>query len=94
MSDRRLPEPYRSWIDRSAPLPAGVRLLPRTVDTGGDAFTFLLVGGMFGGMGVLMFTLLRPWRLDPVRDGWTPILIMGRVALIHLYPRQKSELPG
>lgn len=24
----------------------------------------------------------------------TPILIMGRVALIHLYPRQKSELPG
>jgi predicted PurR-regulated permease PerM len=24
----------------------------------------------------------------------TPILIMGRVALTHLYPRQKSELPG
>ena len=81
LSDRRLPEPYRSWIDRSAPLPAGVRLLPRTVDTGGDAFTFLLVGGMFGGMGVLMFTLLRPWRLDPVRDGWTPILIIGGICL-------------
>jgi predicted PurR-regulated permease PerM len=24
----------------------------------------------------------------------TPILIMGRVALVHLYPSQKSELPG
>jgi predicted PurR-regulated permease PerM len=24
----------------------------------------------------------------------TPILIVGRVALVHLYPRQKSELPG
>ena len=24
----------------------------------------------------------------------TPILIMARVALTHLYPRQKSELPG
>jgi hypothetical protein len=81
LSDRRLPEPYRSWIDRSAPLPAGVRLLPRTVDTGGDTFTFLLVGGMFGGMGVLMFTLLRPWRLDPARDGWTPILIIGGLCL-------------
>jgi hypothetical protein len=81
LSDRKLPEPYRSWIDRAAPLPAGVRLLPRTVDTGTDAFTFLLVGGMFGGMGVLIFTLLRPWRLDPVRDGWTPILIIGGLCL-------------
>jgi hypothetical protein len=80
-SDRKLPEPYRSWIDRAAPLPRGVRLLPRTVDTGTDAFTFLLVGGMFGGMGVLIFTLLRPWRLDPVRDGWTPILIIGGLCL-------------
>jgi len=80
-SDRRLPEPYRSWIDRSAALPAGVRLLPRTVDTSTDVFTFLGVGGMFGGMGALMLVLLRPWRLDPVRDGWTPILIMGGLLL-------------
>jgi len=80
-SDRRLPEPYRSWIDRSAALPAGVRLLPRTVDTWTDVFTFLGVGGMFGGMGALMLVLLRPWRLDPVRDGWTPILIMGGLLL-------------
>ena len=58
-----------------------MRLLPRTVDASTDIFTFLGVGGMFGGMGVLMFTLLRPWRLDPVRDGWTPILIMGGLLL-------------
>ena len=81
LSDRRLPEPYRSWIDRSAALPEGVRLLPRTVDLATDAFTFLGVGGIFGGMGALMFVFLRPWRLDPVRDGWTPILILGGLFL-------------
>jgi hypothetical protein len=36
---------------------------------------------MFGGMGVLIFTLLRPWRLDPTRDGWTPILIIAGLCL-------------
>src|SRR6185295_1012991 len=81
VSDRRLPEPYRTWIDRSAPLPAGVRLLPRTVDVGTDVVTFLGVGGMVGGMGVLMCVLLRPWRLDPARDGWAPVLIMGAILL-------------
>jgi hypothetical protein len=81
VSDRGLPEPYRTWIDRSGPLPAGVRLLPRTVDVGTDVVTFLGVGGMFGGMGALMLVLLRPWRLDPVRDGWAPVLIMGAILL-------------
>ena len=81
VSDRGLPEPYRTWIDRSDPLPAGVRLLPRTVEVGTDVVTFLGVGGMFGGMAVLMFVLLRPWRLDPLRDGWAPILIMGGLLL-------------
>src|SRR4029453_2227202 len=81
VSDRGLPEPYRTWIDRSGPLPAGVRLLPRTVDVGTDVVTFLGGGGVFGGVGAFIFVLLRPWRLDPVRDGWTPILIMGGLLL-------------
>jgi hypothetical protein len=71
-----LSEPYRSWIDRAQPLPAGVRLLPRTVKVAGDVLLFLLLGGMFGGMGVLILTL-GPLRFDPANEGWSPYLFLG-----------------
>ena len=80
ISDRRLPEPYRSWIDGSAPLPSAVRLLPRTVDVGGDVLAFLALGLMFGVMGAL-FVLLPPWRFDPATEGWQPYLFLAAICL-------------
>jgi hypothetical protein len=81
LSDRKLTEPYRSWIDRAAPLPAGVRLFPRTVDVGHDALIFLMLSAMFGGMGALIAALLPPSRFDPARDGWGPPLLVGAICL-------------
>ena len=81
LSDRKLAEPYRSWIDRAVPLPAGVRFFPRTIDAGGDALTFLMVGGMMGGMGVLIAALLPPSRFDPAETGWGPPLVVGAICL-------------
>ena len=78
LPDRRLPEPYRAWIDRAAPPPSGVQLLPRTVDLGSDALAFLSLGVMFGVMGAL-FVLLPPWRFDPATEGWRPYLILAAV---------------
>jgi hypothetical protein len=80
ISDKSLPEPYRSWIDRTADLPSGVRLLPRSVDVGGDALALFGLGGMFGVMGAL-FVFLPPWRFDPAREGWTPYLLLGVICL-------------
>ena len=68
LPDRRLPEPYRAWIDRGVPLPSGVQVLPRTVDLGSDALAFLSLGVMFGVMSAL-FVLLPPWRFDPATEG-------------------------
>src|SRR5688572_22278285 len=79
--DGTLPEPYRSWIDRGADLPPGVRLLPRAVDVGYDALTFFGLGGMFGGMALLML-LLPPWRFDPAQEGWTPYLWLAVISLV------------
>ena len=76
ISDRTLPEPYRSWIDRSASLPSAVRVLPRTVDLGSDLVAFLALGSMFGVMGAL-FVLLPPWRFDPATEGWRPYLVLA-----------------
>jgi hypothetical protein len=80
ISDRTLPEPYRSWIDRTADLPEGVRLLPRSVDVGYDALTFFGLGGMFGVMGALL-VFLPPWRFDPAHEGWTPYVWLGVICL-------------
>lgn len=78
VSDRTLAEPYRTWIRRSAPLPASVRLLPRTIDVGTDAFTFLLLGIMLGGMGGLIL-FLPPWRFEPSTEGWPPYLFLAAI---------------
>jgi hypothetical protein len=56
--DRRLTEPYRSWIDRSKALPPDVVLIPRAIDARFDLINFVLFSLLFGGMGVLMLTLL------------------------------------
>jgi hypothetical protein len=80
-SDRKLAEPYRSWIDRRVPLPDGVRLLPRTIDVGSDALIFLMLGGMMGGMGVVIASLMPPWQLQVARSGWGPPLLLGAICL-------------
>jgi hypothetical protein len=80
VSDRRLPEPYRTWIDRARPLPSDVKLVPRTVAVVRDLLTFLILGSLMGGMGAL-FVLLPRWPLDPARAGWTPYLFVGTIAL-------------
>ena len=54
ISDRRLPEPFRAWIDRAAPLPPAVTVLPRVVSvTGGVLVASLALIGCVG-MGVPM----------------------------------------
>ena len=59
--DNAMPEPYRSWIDRSKPLPASVRLLPRALNVFYDLGIFLILGLMFAGMAALI-VLIMPWR--------------------------------
>ena len=51
--DRHLPEPFRAWIDRDAPLPPGVTVLPRTIDVWGNAFGLVQVGMGCVGLGAL-----------------------------------------
>ncbi len=80
-SDRKLTEPYRSWIDRAVPLPHGVCLLPRTIDVGQDALIFLMLGGMMGGMGVAIAALMPPWRFDVASSGWGPPLLLSAICL-------------
>jgi hypothetical protein len=81
LADRRLSEPYRSWIDRTAALPAGVRLIPRAVHVAQDLATFVLLGTMMGGMGALI-VILPTRRLDVAHTGWTPLLILGTIAIV------------
>jgi len=78
--ERNLPEPFASWIDRAAPLPSGVTLLPRTVFPLGDALMPLLLGASSITM-IVMFIALPPWKWDPEVEGWTPYLVMGTVCL-------------
>ena len=85
--DRRLPEPYRSWIDEAQPLPAQVRLLPRSVAVIGDLSRFVLLGVMIIGMDVLVVSMFLPALA--AAGGWAPILVVGAfcllLALIPLY---------
>ncbi len=78
--DRRLPEPYRSWADRTQPLPPQVRLLPRSVDIVYDLGTFVIVGGMF--LGMIALFLFTAWG-TPVRND---PLFAAMVLLLALVP--------
>jgi membrane protein implicated in regulation of membrane protease activity len=79
--DSRLPEPYRSWIDRAQALPSNVRLMPRIVSVAFDLMIFILIGGMFSGMAVLIMTIF--WK--PLSDAPKgPFLILVGVSLLLL----------
>jgi hypothetical protein len=85
--DRHLPEPYRSWIDEAQPLPAKVRLLPRSVAVMHDLGLFVIFGVLIIGMDVLIVSLFLPALA--AAGGWAPILVVGAfcllLALIPLY---------
>ncbi|MEX2140105.1 MAG: hypothetical protein WD894_12640 [Pirellulales bacterium] len=78
--DRRLPEPYRSWIDEAQPLPAQVRLLPRSVAVIHDLSLFVILGVMIIGMDVLVVALFFPALA--AAGGWVPIVIVGALCLL------------
>ena len=78
--DRSLAEPYRSWIDRSRPLPPQVRLLPRTVSVTLDLITFLGLGGLCGGMGAFLLVMLS-WVLEARPVPWLAGLVLAAVGL-------------
>jgi hypothetical protein len=78
--DRRLPEPYRSWIDEAQPLPAQVRLRPRSVAVIHDLGVFVILGFMIIGMDVLVVALFLPALA--AANAWVPILVVGAVCLL------------
>src|SRR3954468_2775676 len=71
--DRQLPDPARTWIDRSQPLPEGVTLLPRTVNVSLHVWRLVYPGSAFFIAGVvLIIIMLRlappPWDGDHARE--------------------------
>lgn len=77
--DRALQPPFSSWIDPAEPLPKDVRLHRRTVKVFDDAVGFLMLGGLFGGMGTI-WGIIPLTYFDAKKDGlWMP-LAMGAVA--------------
>jgi hypothetical protein len=56
--DRDLPEPFRSWIDPSMPLPEGVVVLPRSTNVTREVLRLLFPGLVFAGLGVLFIALV------------------------------------
>jgi hypothetical protein len=79
VSDRRLAEPYRSWIDGKAPLPAHVRLLPRSVAVLYELGLYLPIALMCTAMGVL--PVLMFWPLM-VQGETVVILVVGGVCFL------------
>ena len=79
LADRRLPEPYRAWVDRAAALPPGVVLLPRTIDVGHDALLLVALTLPLGVVGA--FFLMMASRVQPATDGWAPFLMTGLVGV-------------
>jgi protein-S-isoprenylcysteine O-methyltransferase Ste14 len=79
LADRRLPEPYRGWIDRATALPPDVVMVPRTIDVGHDA---LLLAGLTLPLGVVgAFLLMMTSKIDPATDGWAQLLIVGLIGV-------------
>jgi hypothetical protein len=58
--DRRLPEPFRAWINRAEPLPPGVTVLPRTINVSLAVMVLIFPGMAFVGMGVAFIALFVP----------------------------------
>ena len=79
LADRRLPEPYRGWIDRAVALPPDVVMLPRTIDVGGDALLLVALTLPLGAVGT--FFLMMASRVRLATDGWAPLLITGLVGV-------------
>ena len=82
ISDRKLREPYRSWIDRREPLPAEVRLLPRSIHVGSDWLSLLNACITFGAMGGILLSLAQPWRWNPATGDMPPHLALGIIGLL------------
>lgn len=79
VSDGRLPEPYRSWIDGTRPLPAQVRLLPRTVAVLYELLLFVTIGFGFVAMDILVVLMFGP----VVEKGpWGPIVVVGGIVFL------------
>lgn len=55
--DRKLAEPFRTWIDRDLPLPDGVVVLPRTIELSLDVVRLVYPGLGFLAMGVAFIAL-------------------------------------
>lgn len=86
LRDSQLPEPFRSWIERERPVPAQVRLLPRTMEVFFELGMFVILGVMFFGMDVLMIVIFGPVF---ARGDWGGILALAGVcsllAIVPLY---------
>ena len=83
--DRDLVEPYQLWIDGAQPLPAHVRLLPRSVDLIHDLGMFVVFGVLIIGMDLLVILLFLP--AFAAAGGWAPIVVVvGFCVLLGLIP--------
>jgi hypothetical protein len=86
MCDSKLPEPFRSWVDRERPFPAQVRLLPRTVEVFNELGMFVILGIMFFGMDVLMLVMFGPVFAQGDWGGILPLVgVCSLLALVPLY---------
>ena len=77
--DRRLPAPFRAWIDESQPLPAQVRILPRSVSVIYDLILFATLGFTPIAMDILIVIMFWPALSG---GAWAPILILGGVCFV------------
>lgn len=80
VADRRLPEPYRSWIDGTRPLPAQVRLIPRTVAVLYDLSLCLPIGLMFTAMDIVIVMMF--WQPLVAGRAWGAMMIVGTVCFL------------
>jgi Protein of unknown function (DUF3592) len=82
--DRDLPEPYRSWIDRSRPLPACVYLLPVTTNAWLKFGLFVVISALFGMMFGLTVLMLSELNLRDVP--WSAVAFLAVFVSIILLP--------
>jgi len=81
--DRHLSEPYRSWIDRSQPLPSRVQLLPRAVHPVYDLLMFVILGALFMIMPVLTITMFWDAMVRDFANGeWGLIFVVVAISML------------